>query len=54
MQLYTTDHPLLTRNVDGFLSSLKQLLQQSAAVTIGIVENEFVVADTPLPKASAG
>jgi putative nucleotidyltransferase with HDIG domain len=54
MQLYATDHPLLTRNVDGFLSSLKQLLQQSAAVTIGIVENEFVVADTPLPKASAG
>ena len=54
MQLYATDHPLLTRNVDGFLTSLKQLLQQSPSVTVGIVENEFVVADTPLPKASAG
>jgi putative nucleotidyltransferase with HDIG domain len=54
MQLYATDHPLLTRNVDGFLASLKQLLQQSPSVTVGIVENEFVVADTPLPKASAG
>ena len=54
MQLYATDHPLLTRTVDGFLASLKQLLQQHPSVTIGIVENEFVVADTPLPKASAG
>jgi putative nucleotidyltransferase with HDIG domain len=54
VQLYATDHPLLTRNVDGFLVSLKEVLQQSPSVTVGVVENEFVVADTPLPKASAG
>jgi putative nucleotidyltransferase with HDIG domain len=54
VQLYATDHPLLTRNVDGFLVSLKEVLQQSPSVTVGVVDNEFVVADTPLPKASAG
>jgi putative nucleotidyltransferase with HDIG domain len=53
-QLYAADHPLLTRNVDGLLASVKSLLQQHPAVTIGIVEREFIVADTPMPKASAG
>jgi putative nucleotidyltransferase with HDIG domain len=53
-QLYAADHPLLTRNVEAVLSALKTMLQQHPSVTIGIVENEFVVSDTPLPKASAG
>ncbi len=53
-QLYASDHPLLSRNVDGLLEALKTLHQQHQAVTIGIVDNEFVVADTPLPKASSG
>jgi putative nucleotidyltransferase with HDIG domain len=52
-QLYAADHPLLTRDVDGLLAALKPLLQLQASVTIGIVEKEFVVADTPMPKASA-
>jgi putative nucleotidyltransferase with HDIG domain len=33
---------------------LKTLHQQSPSVVIGIVDKEFVVSDTPLPKASAG
>jgi putative nucleotidyltransferase with HDIG domain len=53
-QLYAADHPLLTRNVDALIAALKPLLQQQPAVTIGIIDKEFVVADTPLPKASAG
>ena len=53
-QLYAADHPLLTRNVEGLLGSLKALFQQHPSVTIGIVENQFVIGDTPLPKASAG
>jgi putative nucleotidyltransferase with HDIG domain len=53
-QLYAADHPLLSRNVDGLLEALKTLHQQHQGVTVGIVDNEFVVADTPLPKASSG
>jgi putative nucleotidyltransferase with HDIG domain len=53
-QLYASDHPLLGRNVDGLLEALKTLHQQHQTVTIGIVDNEFVVLDTPLPKASSG
>jgi putative nucleotidyltransferase with HDIG domain len=53
-QLYAADHPLLGRNVDGLLNALKTLHQLLPAVTLGIVHGEFVVADTPLPKSSAG
>jgi putative nucleotidyltransferase with HDIG domain len=53
-QLYAADHPLLGRNVEGLVAGLKTLHQQTPSVTIGIVDHEFVVLDTPLPKASAG
>jgi putative nucleotidyltransferase with HDIG domain len=53
-QLYAADHPLLGRNVEGLLSALKSLQQTLPAVTLGVVDGEFVVLDTPLPKASAG
>ncbi len=53
-QLYAADHPLLGRNVEGLLAALKTLQQQQPSIAVGIVDNEFVVADTPLPKASAG
>jgi putative nucleotidyltransferase with HDIG domain len=52
-QLYSREHPLLARNVDGLLAAVKPLLQQSPSLTIGIVGAQFVVADTPMPKASA-
>ena len=53
-QLYAADHPLLIRNVEDLLAALKTLFQHQHSVTVGIVDNQFVVADTPLPKASAG
>jgi putative nucleotidyltransferase with HDIG domain len=53
-QLYASEHPLLARNVDGLLAALKALHQQNPSVTIGIVGQQLVVADTPMPKASAG
>jgi putative nucleotidyltransferase with HDIG domain len=53
-QLYAADHPLLGRNVEELLAALKTLHHTNPAVTVGIVDREFVVADTPLPKASAG
>jgi putative nucleotidyltransferase with HDIG domain len=53
-QLYSAEHPLLGRNVDGLMGALKSLQQQQPTITIGIVDNEFVVSDAPLPKASSG
>jgi putative nucleotidyltransferase with HDIG domain len=53
-QLYAADHPLIARNVEGLLAALESLHQQLGPVTIGIVGGDLVVADTPLPKASAG
>ena len=52
-QLYARDHPLVAKNVEGLLAALKPLLQQSPSVTVGIVASQLVVADTPMPKASA-
>jgi putative nucleotidyltransferase with HDIG domain len=52
-QLYAADHPLLGRNVEGLVATLKTLQQQQPSITVGIVDNEFVVSDTPLPKASS-
>src|SRR5688572_20900067 len=52
IQLYNSDHPLLTRNVEGLLAALKPMLQAQPAVTVGILEQEFVVSDTPMPRAS--
>jgi putative nucleotidyltransferase with HDIG domain len=53
-QLYASDHPLIARNVDGLIAVLKTLHQSLPAVTVGIVGTQLVVADTPMPKASAG
>jgi putative nucleotidyltransferase with HDIG domain len=53
-QLYAPDHPLLARNIEGLLAALKTLHQQASTVAVGIVGNDLVVADTPMPKTSAG
>jgi putative nucleotidyltransferase with HDIG domain len=52
-QLYAREHPLLGRSVEGLIAALKPLLQSSPALTIGIVGGQFVVSETPMPKASA-
>src|SRR3954471_6263319 len=53
-QLYAADHPLIGRNVDGILAVLKTLHTLQASIAIGIVGNQLVVSDTPMPKASSG
>ena len=53
-QLYAADHPLLARNVDGLLTALRALHQHSPSVAVGIVGNELVVSETPMPRTSAG
>jgi putative nucleotidyltransferase with HDIG domain len=52
-QLYAKEHSLVARNVDGLLAAIKPLLAAAPSLTVGIVGSEFVVADTPLPRASA-
>jgi len=52
-QLYAREHPLLGKSVEGLLAVLKPLLQASPSLTIGIVGHELIVADTPMPKATA-
>jgi putative nucleotidyltransferase with HDIG domain len=52
-QLYASDHPLLARNIEGFVAVLTTLHQQAASIAIGIVGGQLVVADTPMPRASA-
>ena len=53
-QLYAADHPLLGKNVEGLLTALRSLHPHNPSVAIGIVGNQLVVADTPMPRASAG
>jgi putative nucleotidyltransferase with HDIG domain len=53
-QLYAANHPLLGKNVEGLLAALRSLHPHNPSVAIGIVGNQLVVADTPMPKASAG
>ena len=53
-QLYAADHPLLGKNVEGLLAALRSLHPHNPSVAIGIVGNQLVVADTPMPRASAG
>ena len=53
-QLYAADHPLLGKNVEGLLAALRSLHPHNPSIAIGIVGNQLVVADTPMPRASAG
>jgi len=53
-QLYAADHPLLGRNVEGLLAALRSLHPQNPSVAIGIVGNQLVVGDAPMPKTSSG
>jgi len=51
--LYAADHPLVARNLAGLISVLATLHQQQPTIAVGIVGNDMVVADTPMPKVSA-
>ena len=52
-QLYSAEHPLVSRSVDELLAALSPLHQNQPSMSLGIVDRQLVVADTPLPKASA-
>jgi putative nucleotidyltransferase with HDIG domain len=51
-QLYAPSHPLVQRSFDGLNESLNQLLADQPSIAIGIIGNEIVVGDVPLPRAA--
>ena len=53
-QLYAPNHPLIARNLEALLDTLGRLHASHPSLAIGVVGDEIVVADTPLPKAAAG
>ncbi|MCA1563708.1 MAG: HD-GYP domain-containing protein [Acidobacteria bacterium] len=52
-QLYAASHPLIARNIDGLAATLEQLHASQPTVPVGVLDNQIVVSDTPLAKASA-
>ena len=51
-QLYAPSHPLVQRAFDGLNESLDQLLNDQPTIAIGIIGNEVIVGDMPLPRAA--
>jgi len=48
-QLYATHHPIVRRAVQALSESVVELLAEKASMAIGVVGDEIVVGDTPLP-----
>ncbi len=51
-QLYSSSHPLLQRAFEALNESLSQLLAEQPTIAIGVIGNEIIVGDIPLPKAA--
>ncbi len=51
-QLYAAGHPLVTRNVSALADTLTLAHAVTPSLTIGIVGDELVVGDTPVPRAA--
>src|SRR5512144_3136682 len=52
-QLYAPGHPLTARNMEALSGVVRQLHGIHPVLTTGIVGEQLVVGDTPMPKASA-
>ncbi|HEX6162704.1 MAG TPA: HD-GYP domain-containing protein [Vicinamibacterales bacterium] len=51
-QLYAPSHPLVQRAFDTLNEALNQLLIDQQTIAVGIIGNEIIVGDVPLPKAA--
>jgi putative nucleotidyltransferase with HDIG domain len=51
-QLYAPTHPLVQRAFEALIEALNQLLAEQPGIAIGIIGNELIVGDIPLPKAA--
>src|SRR5688500_20206931 len=50
--LYAPGHPLVQRSINSFAEVLIIMHSSSPSVTIGIVGEDLVVQDTPIPRAA--
>ena len=53
IQLYSPQHPLVTRNLDGLYEVVRNIHAHEAPIAVGIVGEELVVGDVPMAKAAA-
>jgi len=51
-QLYASGHPLVQRSLDALGETLTQLVADQPSITIGLLEQEIVIGDAPLPKGA--
>jgi putative nucleotidyltransferase with HDIG domain len=52
VQLYAPAHPLVARSIDAFAETLALVHGSAPSIAIGIVGEEFVVGDIPIPRAA--
>jgi putative nucleotidyltransferase with HDIG domain len=52
-QLYSSAHPLVSRNLSLFFEAVVQHLSSNPSLTFAMVGDEIIVGDTPVPKAVA-
>src|SRR2546425_2826788 len=51
-QLYSPDHPIVTRSIGALAEALMQIHASAPSIAIGIVGEELVVGDVPVPRAA--
>ena len=51
-QLYAPDHPIVKRNVSALAETMAVALVGQPTLTIGIVEEDLVIGDVPVPRAA--
>jgi len=51
-QLYATGHPIVVRNVSALVESLTVIHASSSSLAIGIVGEDLVVGEIPVPRAA--
>jgi putative nucleotidyltransferase with HDIG domain len=51
-QLYASGHPIVQRSLNSLGETVAQVLASEPSIAIGIIEQEIVVGDTPLPKGA--
>jgi putative nucleotidyltransferase with HDIG domain len=53
IQLYSRDHPIVSRNIDAFAEALRGLHLHEPSIVIGVLDGELIVGEVPMNKASA-
>ena len=52
-QLYAPGHPLVARNTAAFTEALLELLAGTPSLSIGLLADEVIVGDQPMPRGAA-